>query len=702
MIRLGGFQWQRLVQLGPFHWEDLALGRATRVAVGVVVPLAFGWASGHSQDGAFAALGALPAGFASFQGVSRSRIAAVGAASIGMAISTFLGATLATMPWLLLMAVIAYGYATGLTVCLGAGVSIVVLQWAVGLGIAVGLPLPPRQAAWRAVLVLAGGLFQAALVAGTWTFRRGDSERAALAASYRSLADYASGLAAGRFEAPAPVSLPAITSLADPNPLLPSAARLMLLDLLEQSERIRASLAALAAEARKSDARDGDQLSHASAAAATALDFIAVTFEAPRDERAGRLRDLGRRVTELTIATDVAWRWAGEALLGQLRSVVGILGRLDAVSAQPWMRGTEPRAALSGADDTLGTAIATLRANLGTTTEAGRHALRLAVVAGLAEVLVQATSLPSGRWVVLTVFIVLKPDYASTLYRSVHRAAGTALGAVMGIAGAQVGHLAEGWLIVVVGAYLTAAYAFFNVAYIVYSVFLTAFLVVLLDILGIPAIPTAEARLIDTAIGAALAVIAYVAWPTWEGASAPERFARLLEAHREYTLALLGQLARPNRVDLDRLRSLQGAARRARSDAEVSAARLSNEPPHPPLTAEMAGIVTTAVARLAHAELALHALLQVQPGRPAPGHIAGQRLDMLAAAFGTTMSQLGVALRALQPPPWAPPLRPLQAELRNEPSLDPALVGATDGLVDAVDSIEAILRHRLAPPGRLS
>src|SRR2546430_13416344 len=41
----------------------------------------------------------------------------------------------------------------------------------------------------RAVLVLGGGLFQAALVAGTWTFRPGDSERAALAASYRALGD---------------------------------------------------------------------------------------------------------------------------------------------------------------------------------------------------------------------------------------------------------------------------------------------------------------------------------------------------------------------------------------------------------------------------------------------------------------------------------------------------------------------------------
>lgn len=88
------------------------------------------------------------------------------------------------------------------------------------------------------------------------------------------------------------------------------------------------------------------------------------------------------------------------------------------------------------------------------------------------------------------------------------------------------------------GVNIAAAYALFDVSYLLFSVFLAAFIMVLLDILGIPAIPTVEARLLDTAIGAALALIAYVAWPTWEGVSAPEKFARLLEPHRAYASAL--------------------------------------------------------------------------------------------------------------------------------------------------------------------
>jgi hypothetical protein len=49
--------------------------------------------------------GALPAGFVSFRGVSRTRVLAVLCATAGMAVSTFVGATTAaSLPWLLVPA----------------------------------------------------------------------------------------------------------------------------------------------------------------------------------------------------------------------------------------------------------------------------------------------------------------------------------------------------------------------------------------------------------------------------------------------------------------------------------------------------------------------------------------------------------------------------------------------------------------------
>ena len=120
------------------------------------------------------------------------------------------------------------------------------LQWPVALLIASAIPLPPGPAAVRAALVLAGGLWQCLLVVTSWTVNRGSAERTAVASSFRALADYAAGLAAGQLGPPPPGQLAGQLRPADPNPLMRTAARQHMLDLAEEAERIRATLTALA------------------------------------------------------------------------------------------------------------------------------------------------------------------------------------------------------------------------------------------------------------------------------------------------------------------------------------------------------------------------------------------------------------------------------------------------------------------------
>lgn len=699
---LARFQWRKLWQFGPFRWGDVAPGRAVRVAVGVMVPLAVGSACGHLDYGAFASLGALPAGLASFRGVTRSRVTAVVVASAGMAVSTFVGAvTAAAAPWLLVPVVIVWGYGVGLAVCLGPRLSVAAIQWPVALLIAIGMPFGPTEAALRAGLVLAGGLFQGVLVAVSWAFRRGDPEHAALAESYRILAVYASGLAAGHFGPPSSMAFPAAAALADPNPLLPMTARLYYLDLLEQAERIRASLAALADHAAYAPSEAA--LSSA-ADAARALDLIAGTLSVGRADRAGRICELNQLLSSLTVVPGTGRLLAAEALFGQLRAVTQSLVRFDTVPGRTLAGHAVSGPVVPATQDEIGWAALTLRPNLTPSGETGRHAVRLAVVAGLAEVMVQATGLLAGRWVVLTIFLVLKPDYTSTVYRSVQRAVGTAVGAGLGAAAAWLAHSSSGGLIVAAGIAVAAAYALFDVDYVIYSSFLTVFIVILLDIFGLPADTTAVARLTDTAIGAAFALIAYSVWPTWEGLTAQEKFARLVEAHGTYTTALLHSLAHPGQTGPAQLRGLQAAARRARTDAEASSDRLADEPPHPPLTPTVARTLVAVVTRLAHTELSLHAL--VPPQATATGREEGgagdadaHRLDALATAFSTTMISLAEAVRTLQPPGPLPQLRRLQSALRDRPTvLDPRLLQITDNLVDAAHTLEDVLRRHLASP----
>ena len=286
----------------------------------MVLPLAAGAASGHAEDGAFASLGALPAGLASFQGVTRTRVTAVAVASAGMAVSTFVGGTVAAAAAWLLVPVVVWGYVTGLAVCRGPLASVAVAQWPVALLIAVGLPLRPGDAALRAGFVLAGGLFQGILVMIAWTVRRGDPERAALAASYRSLAAYAAGLAAGRTGPPPPATFPAATRLADPNPLLSRAVRLAHGMLLEHAERLRVSLAALGA------CTAGDPAAARFATdAGRALALAGRTLTARGADRAGLLRDLAGITATLAVPADARWSWAGETFAGHLAATTEIL-----------------------------------------------------------------------------------------------------------------------------------------------------------------------------------------------------------------------------------------------------------------------------------------------------------------------------------------------------------------------------------------
>jgi hypothetical protein len=191
-------------------------------------------------------------------------------------------------------------------------------------------------------------------------------------------------------------------------------------------------------------------------------------------------------------------------------------------------------------------------------------------------------------------------------------------------------------------------------------------------------------------------------WPTWEGLTAQEKFARLVEAHSTYATALLHSLAHPGQTDPAQLRGLQATARRARTDAEASSDRLADEPQHPPLTPTVARTLVAVVTRLAHTELSLHAL--VPPQATATGREEGgardadaDRLDALATAFSTTMISLAEAVRTLQPPGLLPPLRQVQCALRDQASVhDPRLLQITDNLVDAARALEDVLRRHLA------
>ena len=730
------------LNLGQFRWSDLRTGSALRAGAGMITPLALGLATNHLEYGVFASLGSLPAGMVSFQGVTRTRVTAVVLAAVGMAVATFAGGAAAyASGWLLLPLVLVFSYASGLLAALGQRFLVVGLQWAVQLVIATAIPLPPGDAAIRAGFVLAGGLWQGALVVASWAFARGGRERSSLASAYRTLARYAEQSCRrepGDPAAPPPGEL-GEDVLHDQNPLLRAADRYRLLLLLAEAERIRARLAALAAfGAECALLEPGAQV----------LRGLADGLEARGGYRV-RAAALEETLNSIELPAEAPWRWAGAGLLGELRAAVRLLGHLDRREIEPAAGPlSEAARARSNWRQALSADLLALRASAGTSSQFGRHAIRLAVVAALGVIIDQASGLPHGYWIVLTVLIVLRPDYSSTIYRGFQRAVGTVIGAGLGVATALLLHVGPAALVAAVGVTMTIAYATVAVNYLLFAVFLTDFVVLLLALLGETAEHTAAARLIGTGIGAVLALIGYLVWPSWESESAHQKIARMFETQARYASLVLRAYVRPGWAEPAEMRSAQLEARRERLEAEASADRLADEPARPPMTARLAYALTGTGRRMAIASLTLHAAVERPPAVPpravspseAPGVPAGQGPGVPASqgasgATGTATSGVreqnaavvpavgkfadGVeaaagiiagSLRSLRPPADMPPLRELQSTIYNDlseagdhgaghvPGLagpGPVLLSSTDEFTDAFDSAADILRRRL-------
>ena len=155
-----------------------------------------------------------------------------------------------------------------------------------------------------------------------------------------------------------------------------------------------------------------------------------------------------------------------------------------------------------------GRVMMTVRAHLGFSTEHGQHALRLAATAAVAQGAALLFGLPHPYWAALTAIMVLKTDHVLTVRRSLDRIGGTALGILLGLPLAALAHLGIAPLLLGAALAIALAYTVFAANYFLFAVFLTGFVVVLLDLLGETASHTVGPRLLATVLGGVIALLA--------------------------------------------------------------------------------------------------------------------------------------------------------------------------------------------------
>ena len=676
---------------------------ALRNAVGIAAPLAIGAVAGNAAFGLAATIGALQAGFADRPGPYLLRTLRLLGVSLAAAVTSAL-------------AVVASGSDLGsaalvLVLAFGAGLLLTAGPGATQLGIATTAtalvlghtPQPPSVAWHVGLLVLAGGVGQTLLAVAAWPLGRHRPERVALAALYRQLAAAARRQAGSAAGPPAGEALDAarrtLYGLGHDHGVSVEAYRV----LLDEADRLRRELVVLTACAERLAEAGAPILAGlvrgSLSAAADVFDGVAGALQ-----RGGRIDpavpERARQVIRHAVsrlegsadapaeATRLATAARLQALSGQLRAAVEstVAGASEGRRGAARTNRTGPRLRELGES---------LRANLTPSSAVLRHAVRLAVLVAGTDYVVRLAGIDRGYWLGLTLVVVLRPDFGTTLQRSVLRVVGTMVGLLLATALVHWVPGGDWWNVA-----LVAVFAFGmrlagpgNVA--LSAVSLSSLVVILLAIEGVAPHDTVVARAVATVVGGALAVAAVLAAPSWERQVLPRRLADLLTAYRDYLTALADPSATATR-----LQAARAACRLARSNAQVSLDRARAEPVAAGVEVDLGRTVLVHSHRLINAAIELDAVRRTV--REAGG-LPRLRKFLLAAA--DTLGRLAPAVRDLSPPDRHTGLRERQEQLAKDLRDRPATAGgprtattvaeATDRITNTIDTLAVELHRRL-------
>jgi Fusaric acid resistance protein-like len=154
-----------------------------------------------------------------------------------------------------------------------------------------------------------------------------------------------------------------------------------------------------------------------------------------------------------------------------------------------------------------------------------RHAIRFGTALAVGVALYRALGLHDhGYWIPLTLLFVLRPERDETERRLVLRAVGTVLG--LGIAtglAAAFGGI-EPWVAIALTISAALTFGLLTVQYALFTAAITTYVVLLTDTLGEPALHADAQRALGTAIGIA---IAFLAWRLYPGAGESRRLQRV-------------------------------------------------------------------------------------------------------------------------------------------------------------------------------
>ncbi|MEV7427672.1 FUSC family protein [Streptomyces sp. NPDC091212] len=676
-------------QPAPVPWAAVA-----RASVAMATPLAVGLVTDRTAYGALVSMGALFALLGDTADAYRMRIFNIALPQLFGAVGVTVGTLVLGRGWLAVGVLTLIALLSGMISSIGAVASVAGLLLLINTVVGAGLPMPEPW--WMAPLLLSlGGLFVLGLSLLAWPLRGRGPERAAVAGTYRAVADLleaaggtggggtgagdtgAGEMAAGdtydtkrqavteslnqaydlllaRRAREHGRSAALVRLLAQLNVIIPLVEATPAVHLTGGGRPLPAAIPAAVRELADAVAtgRTGGpplELPAPTTASERAVD-AALRYAAAvvhRAEDAERAEDAGAGDREGD--RGVGDRGVGDREVGDRanrgpgagdRAKGGRAEANDSASATP----------SDSEDDRLGRPAA-LRVRARRATRAvllsgasWRYGLRLALCIGLAQALVSLIAVPRSYWVTLTVTFILKPDFGSVFSRAVLRALGTVAGLV--VAAAVLSATPRGWWDVVVMLVLAGivpavsakGYAFQTAA-------LTPVILLLSDILGHQGFDLVLPRFVDSMIGCGIALIAgYLLWPESWHTRVGTRLADAVEDTARYVRSAFA----PGADQTERVRQ------RRRIYRDLSAVRTEfqralTEPPPTGTRAMAWWPLVVALERIVDATTAARVRVNHGAAPPAPAETAGIERDLRELADGMRANETPTAVRADAP-----------------------------------------------------
>ncbi|MFJ8537108.1 FUSC family protein [Streptomyces sp. NPDC093591] len=617
-------------QSAPVNWPAVA-----RAALAMALPLAIGLAVDRPAYGALAAMGALNGVISDTAAAYRVRIPTIAIPQLFGAVGVTVGAAVYGHGWVAVAAVTGVALVSGMISTIGAVASAAGLVLLLTCVVGAGLPMPGEW--WLAPLLMSGGgLLVLVLALLAWPLRSGVPERAAVADTYRAIAELLA--AGGSGSTPAyDDARHAVTQSLNQSYDIVLAHRARHHGRSPELTRLLAQLNAITpvVEAAPAAHLSGTRLPPE---VPEAVRHLASAVETGRP--GPTVLKLPAPTTETARAVDHALRHAAEVV-------------------------TNPDVDPRGIDDRLGRpaalGIRAARALRGVTLSAAswRYGLRLALCIGLAQILVSLIPVPRSYWVALTITFVLKPDFGSVFSRALLRALGTVAGLV--IAAAVLAEVPRGWwdvpvlflLAPLIPAFTPRGYGYQTAA-------ITPVILLLSDVLNRQGTALLLPRLVDSLMGCAIALVAgYLLWPESWHTRVGDRLADAVEDTARYVEGAFG----PDAVDPPARARMRRRLYRNLSTIRTEFQRALTEPPPTGRRAAAWWPLVVAVERIVDATTAARVRVKHGAGRPTAAEVNQVARQLRELAQGVREAETLYAVRTDLTGPADSVLEPLRQEV---------------------------------------